>query len=88
MSDKDPESWHLSKTVNVSHIFTTIVLVVGMISYIGEIEKSVAIQEIEISNIKETITENRNAYDNMFQRIDKKLDKLFDELLKQKQSKN
>ncbi len=88
MSAKYPESWHLSKTVNVSHIFTTIVLVVGMISYIGEIEKSVAIQEIEISNIKETITENRNAYDNMFQRIDKKLDKLFDELLKQKQSKN
>lgn len=82
MSDKDPESWHLSKTVNVSHIFTTVILVVGMISYIGEIEKSVAIQATEISNIKKTMTEHRDAYDSMFVRIDKKLDKLFDELYK------
>lgn len=65
---------------------TTIVLVVGMVSYIGDIERDVAVQKTEISNIKQTMFNHRKSYDSMFERIDKKLDKLFDELYKQQKN--
>lgn len=86
MTEKQKESWHLSKTVNISHLVTTIVLVVGMVSYIGEIERSVAIQNNEIANMKETMKQHRSRYDEMFNRIDKKLDRLF-ELIHKNNSK-
>ena len=72
------DSWHLSKTVNISHLATTVVLVVGMVSYIGDIERAVAIQQNEITNIKAKMREHKNSYDEMFNRIDKKLDRLFE----------
>ena len=77
MSKKE-EQWHLSKTVNISHLATTVVLVVGMVSYIGDIERAVAIQENEITNIKAKMREHKSSYDEMFNRIDKKLDRLFE----------
>ena len=75
---KQDNSWHLSKTVNISHLATTVVLVVGMVSYIGDIERAVAIQQNEITNIKAKMREHRASYDEMFSRIDKKLDRLFE----------
>ena len=78
MSAKKDDSWHLSKTVNISHLATTVVLVVGMVSYIGDIERAVAIQQNEITNIKAKMREHRASYDEMFSRIDKKLDRLFE----------
>lgn len=78
MSAKKDDSWHLSKTVNISHLATTVVLVVGMVSYIGDIERAVAIQQNEITNIKAKMREHKSSYDEMFNRIDKKLDRLFE----------
>ena len=75
---KQDDSWHLSKTVNISHLATTVVLVVGMVSYIGDIERAVAIQQNEITNIKAKMKEHKSSYDEMFNRIDKKLDRLFE----------
>lgn len=72
------DSWHLSKTVNISHLVTTIVLVVGMVTYIGDIERTVAVHNAEIINIKHKIKEHRASYDDMFKRIDGKLDRLFE----------
>jgi len=86
MDERQSESWHLSKTVNISHLFTTVVLVIGMVSYIGDIERNVAIQHTEISNIKQTMSDHRSSYDSMFGRIDKKLDKLFDALYAQQKN--
>jgi len=72
------DSWHLSKTVNISHLVTTVVLVVGAIGYIGDIEQDVAILQVEQNNIKSKMVEHKSSYDHMFNRIDEKLDKLFD----------
>ena len=76
--ESEDESWHLSKTVNISHLATTVVLVVGMVSYIGDIETRVAVQNSELVNIKERIQHIDESHNQMFERIDKKLDKLFD----------
>ena len=78
ISKEEEESWHLSKTVNISHLATTVVLVVGMVSYIGDIETRVAVQNSELANVKERIQHIDESHNQMFERIDNKLDKLFD----------
>lgn len=75
---QEQDSWHLSKTVNISHLVTTVVLVVGMVSYIGDIERAVAVQQAEIANIKAKIVEHKGSDDDALTRIDKKLDRLFE----------
>ncbi len=75
--NKEKESWHLSRTVNISHLATTVILVVGMVSYIGDIEKAVAVQQAEILNIKAKMHQQISSYDSLFERIDSKLDKLY-----------
>ncbi len=76
--NKETESWHLSRTVNISHLATTVILVVGMVSYIGDIEKAVAVQQAEITNIKDKMSAQISSYDSLFERIDSKLDKLYE----------
>ncbi len=76
--NKEKESWHLSRTVNISHLATTVILVVGMVSYIGDIEKAVAVQQAEITNIKDKMSAQISSYDSLFERIDSKLDKLYE----------
>ena len=78
MGSKEKESWHLSRTVNISHLATTVILVVGMVSYIGDIEKAVAVQQAEITNIKDKMSAQISSYDSLFERIDSKLDKLYE----------
>ncbi len=78
MAEKEKESWHLSKTVNISHLVTTVVLVVGMVSYIGDIERDVAVQKVEILNIKKKMDKQISTYDSLFERIDRKLDKMYE----------
>ena len=75
--DKD-NSWHLSKTVNISHLLTTVTLVIGMVIYVGAIKTEVAIHQAQIDNMKETMLTNQQSNHQMFDKIDKKLDRLFD----------
>ena len=70
-------NWHLSKTVSISHIVTTAVVLVGIVMYLGDIERTVIINTTEITNIKDSRDRNRARYDNMFERIEDKLDRLF-----------
>jgi len=77
MNNREKESWHLSRTVNISHLATTVILVIGMVSYIGDIEKAVAVQQAEILNIKAKMHQQISSYDSLFERIDSKLDKLY-----------
>jgi len=70
-------NWHLSKTVSISHIVTTAVVLVGIVMYLGDIERTVSINTTEIINIKDSRDRNRARYDNMFERIEDKLDRLF-----------
>ena len=70
-------NWHLSKTVSISHIITTAVVLVGIVMYLGDIERTVSINTTEVINIKDSRDRNRARYDNMFERIEDKLDRLF-----------
>lgn len=70
------DQWHLSRTINLSHLATTVVLVIGMVSYVGDIEKQVAIQGNMIEHIKNDMVKNQKSNHDMFKRIEKTMDKM------------
>jgi len=47
---KDDE-WHIGKTVDVGHILTTVILIIGGMLYVGDIDKRLTVLE---SNVKVT----------------------------------
>ena len=78
------EKWHLSKSVNISHIISTVIIFFGGVMYITNIDKAVATQEIQIRANTKAIESNQQSNKDMFNRIDTKLDKIFDILYKEK----
>ena len=78
------EKWHLSKSVNLSHIVTTVIILLTGLTYITNIDKAVATQEIQIKANTKAIESNQQSNKDMFSRIDTKLDKIFDILYKEK----
>lgn len=78
------EKWHLSKSVNLSHIVTTVIILLTGLTYITNIDKAVATQEIQIKANTKAIEMNQQSNKDMFSRIDTKLDKIFDILYKEK----
>jgi len=78
------EKWHLSKSVNISHIISTVIIFIGGVMYITNIDKAVATQEIQIRANTKAIESNQQSNKDMFNRIDTKLDKIFDILYKEK----
>lgn len=73
---KQEEQWHLSRTINLSHLATTLVLVVGMVTYVSDIEKQVAIQGSMIEHIKNDMVKTAKNNHDMFKRIEKTMDKM------------
>ena len=70
--------WQLSKTINISHLIATLTLMVGMVTYIGTIEQQVAIQGVKIHSLTSALDLQRKSDNAMFNRIDRKLDRLFE----------
>ena len=59
------EKWHLSKTISISHIATTAMMVALMILYVTSIEADVAV-----------LKSQQEASEKKFDQIDEKLDQL------------
>jgi len=78
--EKKTEPWHLSRTINISHLLTTAVLVIGMISYVSGIEKNVALHEQQIAHNTESIKNGKSEMHQITKQINNKLDKIFDML--------
>ena len=70
-------NWHLSKSVSIGHIVTTTIVLLSIVMYLGDIERDVSVNTVEIANIKDSRDRNRARYDTMFERIEDKLDRLF-----------
>lgn len=87
MATKD-NNWHLSRTISIGHIATTAVVVVGSVIYLSDIKENVRVNTTEITNIKDSRDRNRARYDNMFERIDNKLDRLFEYITKSNNGKD
>jgi heme A synthase len=59
------EKWHLSKTISISHLITTVMMVALMILYVTSIKADVAVLQSQ-----------QEASEKKFDQIDEKLDQL------------
>ena len=82
MSD---EHWHLSRSISLSHMLTTVALVVSGVIYVGDIDTKVEKQGVQIESMQREISQQRDDTKEMFDTlrddmkgIDRKLDKLID----------
>jgi len=76
MTIRQQNDWHLSKSISLSHIGSTVIAVVGIVMYISSIEKQVAVQGANILNIKSEMVKNQQSNHDMFKRIEKTMDKM------------
>jgi len=79
------EHWHLDKKVNLSHMVTTMILLISGVVYVGDIDTKVEKQGIQIESLQEKVEQQRDDTKSMFTQlrsdmkgIDQKLDKLID----------
>ena len=79
------EHWHLDKKVNLSHMVTTMILLVSGVVYVGDIDTKVEKQGIQIESLQEKVEQQRDDTKEMFDQlrsdmkgIDQKLDRLID----------
>lgn len=84
---REPEQWHLSKSIQISHIFTTVTVVIGAVLYIADMKQQFTVAdtemkaEIKATNQRISINEasanrDRNEMLTKFTTIDTKLDVL------------
>ncbi|MGL4232987.1 MAG: hypothetical protein ACRCWJ_16595 [Casimicrobium sp.] len=84
---REPEQWHLSKGVQISHIISTIAALLAAVFFITNMKQESAVhnakQDAQIETLDRRVTVNRedakterNEMTNKFNQIDAKLDVL------------
>lgn len=66
MSDGQPDSreWHLEKSVSIGHIVTTLVVAVGVVLYLSDIERRIDGTVIEQQHLKSDVVRIEQAQRN------------------------
>jgi hypothetical protein len=78
------EKWHVSKSVNLSHIFATGMILIGGFMYIANIDKEVSKHTVQIEAMSDRVSSIDNSHNALFDKIDAKLEKIFDLLYQMK----
>lgn len=84
---RNPEGWHLSKSIDATHLLTTIALVISAFSYVNSFDKRLAESELKISYLKEQQAAQVARTDEKFRDIksdlkdiSKKLDRIIEDV--------
>lgn len=75
VSKKD---WHIEKSVSVGHLLTTVVIIIGMLTYFGEQDKRISSNELSIEFMKSQRTEDLRRIEKRLDSIDDKLNQIID----------
>lgn len=86
VDNNNPESWHLSKSINIGHILTTIAVVLSAFAYINAFDKRLAETELKVVYLREAQDQQTVRTDEKFRDIktdlkdiSKKLDKIIED---------
>lgn len=77
--------WHLEKTVSVSHIFTTVALVVSGLWFVANQNERIALNTQAIEQNKVAIEQQESRVTKNLDTINSKLDKLHELLIRRSQ---
>ena len=78
MEPRESERWHLSRSVSISHLLTTGALIFGALMYVTDIRQDIAVHTEQIITLNDKIENINDTHNEAFNKIDSKLDKLFD----------
>lgn len=73
-----PQKFHLEKSISVGHILTTVVILVGAITYFNDFDKRISATEQEIVFIKTQRVEDSRRIEKRLDSIDAKLDRILE----------
>jgi len=76
--EKREEDWHLSKTLNLSHLGSTLALLVGAVVYISALDTAIAVQDVQLVNLKDKMLDLKSDHEKAFDKINNKLDKMYE----------
>jgi|6_EtaG_2_1085325.scaffolds.fasta_scaffold03150_4 hypothetical protein len=72
--------WHMSKSLSVSHLFTTLAIAVGFFTYVTGIEQETVINKQNIINLSERVARSDARHGEQFSEIKTMLEKISDRL--------
>lgn len=79
---ENKESWHLSKSIDLSHLLVTATIVIAGFIYITEMRKDIDINAMQIANNEQRLSESEERIVKRLDTIDTKLDKLIKKVYK------
>ena len=61
--------WHMSKSLSVSHLFTTLAIAVGFFTYVTGIEKETVVNNMDIKSLSERMDRTDTRHSEQFSDI-------------------
>jgi hypothetical protein len=74
LNDRRAERWHLKKEIQLTHVISTILLIVAIFSYVSKIEQRLTIVETQLMAQRDAAILQRAQ----LERMDAKLDRLIE----------
>lgn len=86
-SSNDQHGWHVDKTVSVSHLLTTVSIVVAGLWFVSQQNERIALNEQAIRQNTAQIASQETRVDKSLNAINAKLDRLQDLIIERYQSR-
>jgi hypothetical protein len=80
MEERRQSGWHMSKSLSVSHLFTTLAIAVGFFTYVTGIEQDTVVNGMEIKSLSERMERSDTRHGEQFSEIKSMLEKISDRL--------
>lgn len=82
MSDKIAQGWHVDKTVSISHLLTTVTMLIAVTLYLADQDKRIAENSNNIKHNSTSIQKQEDRTNRALDSIDSKLERLTQILLR------
>lgn len=81
---RTPQGWHVDKTVSISHVLTTLTILVAGLWYLADQDKRIAANAQDIKHNIDSIRQQESRTNRSLDAINSKLDKLTDLIIRSK----
>ena len=72
--------WHMSKSLSVSHIFSTVAIAVGLFSYVAGLEKETVINSMDVKSLSDRMDRTNARHSEQFSEIQDMLKSFADKI--------
>jgi len=80
VAEERRDGWHMSKSLSVSHLFTTVAIAVGFFTYVTDIEQETVVNSMDIKSLSERMDRTNARHSEQFGEIKDMLKSLADKI--------